>query len=197
MSDTATYAEQLEQLRQLQLVVSLSRRVAALDSLDAAIDVVLKAAVEEIGADQGSIFLHDDETGELYTYVSTGLGSRQIRLLDDLGIAGAVYHSGIGEIVHDAYADPRFHRDVDEQTGYTTRSLICAPIKNAKGETIGVSELLNKVDGAFTSADLTQLEAMTRDCSTGPEECRALDRCRRAYWPTGPATRLASSSASS
>ncbi len=179
MSETATYAEQLEQLRQLQLVVSLSRRVAALDSLDAAIDVVLKAAVEEVGADQGSVFLHDDETGELYTYVTTGLGSRQIRLLDDLGIAGAVYHSGVGEIVHDAYADPRFHRDVDEQTGYTTRTLICAPIKNAKGETIGVAELLNKADGAFTAADLTQLESMTRDCATGLQALQRLERVTR------------------
>ena len=53
MSDTATYAEQLEQLRQLQLVVSLSRRVAALDSLDAAIDVVLKAVVEWRSAPRG------------------------------------------------------------------------------------------------------------------------------------------------
>jgi adenylate cyclase len=179
VSDTATYAEQLEQLRQLQLVVSLSRRVAALDSLDAAIDVVLKAAVDEVGADQGSVFLHDDETGELYTYVTTGLGSRQIRLLDDLGIAGAVFHSGVGEIVHDAYADPRFHRDVDEQTGYTTRTLVCAPIKNAKGETIGVAELLNKADGAFTPADLTQLEGMTRDCATGLQALQRLERVTR------------------
>jgi adenylate cyclase len=151
MNDTTAYAEQLEQLRQLQMVVSLSRRVAALDSLDAAIDVLLQAAVQEIGADQGSIFLHDGETGELYTYVSTGLGSRRIRLLDNLGIAGAVFHGGVGEIVHDAYSDPRFHRDVDEQTGYTTKSLVCAPIKNARGETIGVSELLNKMEGARSS----------------------------------------------
>ena len=94
MSDTAsadaTYSEQLEQLRQLQMLASLSRRVAALDSLDAVIDTLLQAAVQEIAADRGSIFLHDKETNELYTYISTGLGSRQIRLMHDLGIAGQV-----------------------------------------------------------------------------------------------------------
>ena len=84
-------------------------------------------------------------------YVSTDLGSSQIRLLDNLGIVGAVYRSGVGEIVHDAYADQRFHREIDEQTGFTTESILCAPIKNAKGETIGVAELLNKVDGALHS----------------------------------------------
>ena len=79
MTDTAStesmYAEQLEQLRQLQMLASLSRRVAALDSLEAVIDTLLQAAIHEIAADRGSVFLHDDETGELYTYISTGLGS--------------------------------------------------------------------------------------------------------------------------
>ena len=180
MTDTASretaYTEQLEQLRQLQMLASLSRRVAALDSLDAVIDTLLQAAVQEIRADQGSIFLHDKETGELYTYISTGLGSRQIRLMDDLGIAGAVFHSSIGEIVHDAYADPRFHRDVDEQTGYRTKSLICAPVRNAKGETIGVAEVLNKVDSAFDTNDLALLEGMTSQCAITLEALQQLER---------------------
>ncbi len=180
MNDGSTaasgYTEQLEQLRQLQMLVSLSRRVAALDSLDAAIDTLLEAAVEEIGADRGSIFLHDRETGELYTYVSTGLGSRQIRLMDDLGIAGAVFHSGVGEIVQDAYADPRFHRDVDEQTGYTTTSLACAPIRNAKGDTIGVAELLNRREGEFAAGDLALLEGMTCECAISLEALQRLER---------------------
>jgi adenylate cyclase len=174
-----TYVEQREQLRQLNMLLALSRRVAALDSLDAAVDALLQAAIHEVGADQGSVFLHDDETGELYTYVSTGLGSRQIRLLDDLGIAGAVYHSGVGEILGEAYADPRFHRDVDEQTGYTTKSLICAPIRNAKGETIGVVELLNKNDGDFDRRDLDVLEDMTRECAISLEALQQLERMTR------------------
>src|SRR2546421_1885205 len=183
MTDTASvetaYAEQLEQLRQLQMLASLSRRVAALDSLDAVIDTLLQAAIQEIEADRGSIFLHDRETGELYTYISTGLGSRQIRLMDDLGIAGAVFHSGMGEIVHDAYADSRFHRDVDEQTGYRTKALICAPIRNAKGETIGVAEMLNKIDGTFVTSDLALLEGMTSQCAITLEALQRVERTSR------------------
>ena len=97
----------------------------------------------------GSIFLHDKETGELYTYISTGLGSRQIRLLDDLGIAGAVFHSGVGEIVHDAARIPASTATSTSRPGTGRRSVVCAPIRNAKGETIGVAEMLNKVDGTF------------------------------------------------
>jgi adenylate cyclase len=180
MTETASreagHAEQQEQLRQLQLLVSLSRRVAALDSLDAVLETLLQSAVEETGADRGSIFLHDDDTGELYTYVATGLGPRQIRLMDDLGIAGFVFHSGIGEIVQDAYADPRFDRDVDEQTDYVTKSLLCAPIRNGNGDTIGVAEVLNKIDGSFGKSDLTMLEGMTSQCAVTLQMLQRLER---------------------
>jgi adenylate cyclase len=176
VSREAGNTEQQEQLRQLQLLVSLSRRVAALDSLDAVLEALLQSAVEETGADRGSIFLHDADTNELYTYVATGLGRRQIRLMDDLGIAGAVFHSGSGEIVQDAYADPRFDRDVDEQTDYTTTSLLCAPIRDGKGETIGVAEVLNKLDGAFDASDLTMLESMTSQCAITLQTLQRLER---------------------
>jgi len=176
----AAYAEQLEQLRELQLLLSLSRQVAALDSLDAVLDTLVTAAVEEIGAERGTLFLNDEESGELYTHVATGLGSRQIRILNDLGIAGAVFRSGVGEIVHDAYADPRFHRDIDEQTGFTTQSLLCAPVRNAKGETIGVAEMLNKCEGAFDGNDLALLERMTSACAITFESLHRLERISRA-----------------
>ncbi|MGH2934088.1 MAG: GAF domain-containing protein [Gaiellaceae bacterium] len=170
------YAEQLEQLRQLRMLLSLSQRVAALDSVDAVLETLLQAAIAEIGADRGSIFLHDRDTAELYTYAATGLGSRQIRLMDDLGIAGAVFHGGVGEIVHDAYADPRFHRDVDGQTDYLTKSLVCAPIRNARGDLIGVAEVLNKLEGEFGEADLDLLEGMTSQCAVTLEALQRLER---------------------
>src|SRR5207302_3077004 len=122
---------------------------------------LVSAAIAEIGAEAGSLFVHDDDTRELYTQKSSDLGQRQIRVMDDRGIAGAVYQSGSGEIVPDAYADPRFAREVDQETGFETRSILCAPVKNAKDETIGVVEILNKTDGDFDERDLTLLEGMT------------------------------------
>ena len=52
--------------------------MAALDSLDAVLATLLEAVVQEIGADRGSIFLHDRESGELYTYVSRSGRGREI-----------------------------------------------------------------------------------------------------------------------
>ena len=179
MPDTrldAGAAEQLEQVRQLQMLLELSRQVSALDSLDAVLDVLVGAAIQEIGAEAGSLFVHDDETGELYTQKSSDLGQRQIRVMDDRGIAGAVYQSGLGEIVPDAYADPRFAREVDQETGFTTKSILCAPVKNAKGETIGVVEILNKTRGDFDERDLALLEGMTSQCAITLQSMQLLDR---------------------
>jgi len=175
-----TYDERLEQVEQLQMLLQLSREVAALDSLDAVLETLVEAAKRELAAETGSLFLHDDETGELYTVKTTDLGSRQIRVLDHLGIVGAVYQSGVGEIVREAYEDPRFHRDVDRETGFTTESILCAPVKNAKGETIGAAEMLNKLGGEFTNADLALLEGITSQCAMTLETMQLIDRTAAA-----------------
>ena len=172
----APSVERTEQLRQLRLLLDLSRQVAALDSLEDVLAAMVGTAILELGAETGSLFVHDDETGELYTQKSSDLGARQIRVMDDLGIAGAVYQSGTGEIVSDAYADPRFAREVDQETGFTTRSILCAPVRNAKGETIGVVEMLNKLDGEFDERDLALLEEMTSQCAITLQSLQLIER---------------------
>lgn len=65
------------------------------------------------------------------------------------GIAGYVAETGETLSVADAYADERFNRAIDEQTGYTTRSILCMPIC-IRGQVIGVVQMINKIDGFFT-----------------------------------------------
>ncbi|XP_037537466.1 cGMP-specific 3',5'-cyclic phosphodiesterase [Nematolebias whitei] len=52
--------------------------------------------------------------------------------------------------------DTRFNAEVDQITGYKTHSILCLPIKNHRGEVIGVAQAINKKcgeDGAFTEQD--------------------------------------------
>lgn len=52
--------------------------------------------------------------------------------------------------------DERFNREVDIQTGYRTKALLCMPIKDAAGDVIGVAQVINKLGGeqqSFTSID--------------------------------------------
>ena len=55
--------------------------------------------------------------------------------------------------IRDAYKDSRFNPEVDRQTGYVTRTILCMPIKNMNGDCIGVTQMINKKTGVFTSED--------------------------------------------
>ena len=65
------------------------------------------------------------------------------------GIAGYVAETGETLNVRDAYNDPRFNRAIDEQTGYSTKSILCMPIC-IRGLVIGVVQMVNKLNGFFT-----------------------------------------------
>ena len=50
--------------------------------------------------------------------------------------------------------DPRFNQEVDKQTGFRTRNILCMPILNYEGDIMGVAQIMNKTDGqAFTTDD--------------------------------------------
>jgi adenylate cyclase len=147
------------------MLLKTSQKMGSLDSLDAVFDALVKVATRETKADRGSLFLHDDDTGELYSRVAQGIGFHEIRIMDTDGVAGAVFQSGVGEIVNDPYDDDRFNRNVDAETGYLTKSILCAAVKNAKGQIIGVIEVLNKKNGKFNAQDVTILEALAAQSS--------------------------------
>ena len=80
------------------------------------------------------------------------------------GVAGWVF-THEGAIIPDAYKDDRFNKAVDVRTGFRTKSILCAPLRTVNGEKIGVSQILNKIDGEFTQDDLEMLEAMTEQAA--------------------------------
>src|SRR3954462_5440310 len=155
-----TAAVQKRRLREAELLLEVSRKMSVTDSLDEVLNTLLDATTAELNAERGTLFLNDYETNELYSRVAQGSFRREIRILNTTGVAGHVFTTGQGAIVHDAYADPRFNRSVDERTGYVTRNILCVPIKTAKGLVVGVAQLLNKKKGRFMAADLELLTKM-------------------------------------
>uniref|UniRef100_A0A182TKR1 GAF domain-containing protein n=1 Tax=Anopheles melas TaxID=34690 RepID=A0A182TKR1_9DIPT len=52
------------------------------------------------------------------------------------------------------HLDERFNREIDVQTGYRTKALLCMPIKDASGDVVGVAQVINKQgDQCFSTAD--------------------------------------------
>jgi len=143
-----------------EMLLGVSYRLAALDTLDEMLEALVETTTWELSAERGSLFLNDPTTGELYSIVAQGTGHRRIRILNTTGVAGRVFTTGRGMVVADAYKNKYFNREVDSNTGYVTRNMICAPIRTVKGEIIGVAQVLNKREGEFTREDLKLLEAI-------------------------------------
>ena len=165
-----------QRMAQAEMLLDVSRKVAAIDSLDEVLGVLMEMSTYELGAERSSLFLNDQQSGELYTRFAQGNFQREIRIINDSGIAGSVFQSGRGRIIHDAYKDKSFNSSVDERTGYTTRNMICVPIKTVKNEIIGVAQVLNKKKGRFTKEDLGLLEAITTQASIALQSTQFVEK---------------------
>ena len=147
----------------LELLADMGRDFAS--SLD--IEATLKRAVERItghlDAFGGALFLLDEAGETLRCHACAGVAKiTGLAMKSDAGIVGRCVQNNMGEIVRDAANDPDFYRHVDERTGFTTRSILCAPM-SVKDERIGAIELINKRggDGRFAHADLNLLRALS------------------------------------
>ncbi len=149
-----------------ELLLKLTNDLAVSTSLDDALERLVEITTTAINADRGTIFLNDERTGELYSRIAQGNFRREIRMLNNKGVAGWSFINAESIIIKDAYKDKRFNKEVDESTGYKTKSMICCPIFSLKGEKIGVAQILNKQKGVFSQNDLNMLETMTKQAAT-------------------------------
>jgi putative ABC transport system ATP-binding protein len=101
-----------------------------------------------LNAERASLMLVDEEVDELVVTVSQDLDvDARVSVPIGTGIAGAVAQSGETIRIDDAYEDPRFNPEIDRQTGFRTKSILCVPIRDQAGKIFAVTQLLNRQDG--------------------------------------------------
>ena len=166
-------------LHQTEMLLSVTRKIAGLTNLSEILWTLIDMTTRELNADRGSLFLNDPLTGELYSRVAQGELTREIRILNTTGIAGSIFQSGTGEIIHNAYDDERFNSKIDEQTGYVTRNIVCAPVKTVRNDIIGVIQILNKKKGRFTKEDLEIVEAITGQAAVSLQNAQGLEEMEK------------------
>ncbi len=137
----------------LLALVKIGQAVAAEKNIDKLMQTIAEETKEAMQADRCTVYLYDKETDELWSKVALGLGSTELRFKSNKGLAGHVFQTGETINIKDAYSDSRFNKNVDKETGYRTKTILCMPIKNIEQETIGVFQVLNKITGFFTEED--------------------------------------------
>lgn len=82
------------------------------------------------------------------------------------GICGWVATHREPSLVEDAYEDKRFLREVDQVTGFRTKTVLAVPLLD-RMELLGVIQFLNKRAGPFNAEDLRLVEAVARSAALG------------------------------
>lgn len=147
-------------------IQEISRALGSTLNLDRVLEVIMAKITELLTADRSSLFLLDEETGELWAKIAQGGNGddpgelKELRLRVGDGLAGWVARTGRTLNIKDAYKDPRFRTDIDQRTGYRTTSMLCQPIRNYRRQIIGVVQVLNKNEGYFTIDDEALLAAL-------------------------------------
>src|SRR5699024_2324262 len=118
--------------------------------LDELLYLIMEKIVRLMEAEHATLFLIDEETNELWSKVMLGGVDTEIRLEPGQGLAGWVAMTGTSVNVRDAYSDPRFNPGIDRRTGFTTRNVLCQPVRNQEEEIIGVVQVLNRHRGDFS-----------------------------------------------
>jgi putative methionine-R-sulfoxide reductase with GAF domain len=130
--------------------------------LDRVLTRVIELTNASLGIELGSVSLVDEESGDLVLRTLVGkeaISVDGLHIPRDRGIAGWVAVHGETAVVHDVQHDPRFYGKVDELSGFTTRSMMCIPLRS-KGHIIGVVEAMNKIQGEFNQEDRQLLEGL-------------------------------------
>ena len=161
--------------RHLDVLLGIMRRLASEPRLDPLLGSIAEETCNLLDAERATLFLYDSKTDELYSRVATKSEIEVIRMPADRGIVGSVARNRACIIVPDAYADPRFNRDVDRTTGWRTRNMLGVPMTNLDGQLVGVLEALNKRSGAFTEDDTALLTALADQAGVALERARLLE----------------------
>ena len=160
-----------QRIDKLTGLLDVAKAMTAERDLDSLLALILNEAVRVVGADRCTLWIVDRDREEIWTKVAQGLGDDQkIRIPIGVGIAGSVAASGTITNIPDAYADPRFNRQVDKDTGYRTRNILAVPMRYTTGEVTGVLQALNKLhEPHFTPEDEELLMALGANAAAAIE----------------------------
>jgi len=170
--DAGRIVELERELARQRRVAEASYALHTTLDLDVLLHLILKAAAEGVEAERGTVFLLAEDETHLWSRVLSGDDRLEIRLPVGQGIAGAVARSGAAIRLDDAYADPRFDRSWDAKSGFRTRQVLCAPIRNREGKVVGVFQLLNRRAGPFLPEDEEFLAALSIHAALAVENAR-------------------------
>ena len=173
--DTAEVKIENDIEKPLTALLNVARTLAAETSLELLLKTVAEEIKKVLDADRCTVFLLDRSSNELVSKIALGMGTQELRFPADKGLGGYVAQSGEIINIKDAYSDARFNQDIDRETGYKTKTILCMPIWNMKHEILGVFQVLNKQNGTFSKEDEDVLIAIGSSAGIAIENAKLFE----------------------
>ncbi|HXD84322.1 MAG TPA: SpoIIE family protein phosphatase, partial [Rudaea sp.] len=138
--------------RALRFLAELSQALAESLDLRATLNMAVTRIADFMQAEAASLFLLD-HAGLIECRICVGpVDITGLKLAVGQGVVGRCVADNATQIVRDASRDARVNIRVDAETGFATRSILCAPLSNARGP-IGALEVINRRDGSLFDED--------------------------------------------
>src|SRR5580698_9626479 len=152
-------------------LLTIARAMTTVRDVDTLLGVILEKSRFVTGADAGSIYIVEHGDSPMLRFKltqndSVAFDSREFTMpLSDRSVAGSAALTKTTFSIPDVYALPagstfRFDPSFDRRIGYTTRSMLVAPLISQRDEVIGVIQLINKKkDAAQKLLSKTEVDA--------------------------------------
>ena len=174
-------AEQDRIIKRLTMARDITHKfVESTAEMENLMDVIFENVLEVLQAEAGSLWMVDWATKENDCHLAEGPAKEKIiglKLAQGQGIVGHVIAQGKATIVLDTAKDADFDQQVDQNTGFVTKSLICVPLKVGK-HVYGAIQILNKkggVGGCFDSHDLDLVDDLATSAALAIKNARLLE----------------------
>ncbi|PAU94075.1 hypothetical protein CK503_07630 [Aliifodinibius salipaludis] len=160
----------------LKNISSVNRAVKLRTVLQESIEVVQNV----MNTEASSIMLLDENTGELIVSMPTGPVKKEVkgkRIKKGKGISGWVVKNKKPFYSNDVSKSDLFAGDISET--FTSKNIICVPLRNSDNKMIGVLQAINKRDGDFSDRNIPVFEALADHVAMAIERSRELQEVQR------------------
>jgi Nif-specific regulatory protein len=167
--------------KRLTNLIDATQKLIRMTEPEELVQHILESALRLFAADACSIALIDEVDQQLsFAFTLGGAKVEEFRLPLGQGIVGWVAEKGEGVIANDVSQDPRFLGQVDRKTGFRTKAVLCAPLRD-EGRVIGAIEVLNTATlGGFTQEDVDLLHAFGGLATPALQRTRTFSTVRNA-----------------
>ncbi len=163
------------QTRCLERLTQIGRELSTAADLSQVLQSILSAAAELTCSETSSILGLDEESNSLRFLALSSQHQSTLETVAiplDKSIAGMVFSQKKTAAVNDVSKSPFHYKNADQISGYQTRSVLAAPIL-FRNESLGVIEVLNKIDGVdYTGDDVTILETLASQAAIAVQNTR-------------------------